>query len=148
MSLGLTDSQYYSDIADAIREKTGSAATLAPSEMSAAIGEITVGVNYKSFTYVGDGVEPNRHITFPTNNPNRIIYSVIGDDPNAHAFGDTTRATRWGETYMPIVSMPGTNRTVSYVNDGKTMSISGYPNNDYQILNHNGVVYTVTYTEL
>lgn len=42
MSLGLTDSQYYSDIADAIREKTGSAAELAPSEMSAAIAEIGI----------------------------------------------------------------------------------------------------------
>ena len=44
MSLGLTDSQYYSDIADAIREKTGSEATLAPSEMSTAIAEISGGV--------------------------------------------------------------------------------------------------------
>lgn len=44
MSLGLTDSQYYSDIADAIREKTGSEAELTPSEMSAAIAEISGGV--------------------------------------------------------------------------------------------------------
>ena len=75
MSLGLTDSQYYSDIADAIREKTGSEAELAPSEMSAAISEIND--IYESFTYVGDGIEPNTHITFPTNNPSRIIYSII-----------------------------------------------------------------------
>jgi len=40
MSLGITDTQHYSDIADAIRAKNGSADTYTPSEMATAIGDL------------------------------------------------------------------------------------------------------------
>jgi len=41
--LGLTDSQNYSDIADAIRAKTGTTSTYAPDEMALAIRSISGG---------------------------------------------------------------------------------------------------------
>ena len=54
MSLGITDTQHYSDIADAIRAKNGSADTYAPSQMATAISNIPSGekeqiLNFKSY---------------------------------------------------------------------------------------------------
>ncbi|WP_165043646.1 hypothetical protein [Adlercreutzia sp. ZJ138] len=43
MTIGITDSQHYQDIADAIREKTGGTAQMSPGEMAAEIAGIETG---------------------------------------------------------------------------------------------------------
>lgn len=82
MSLGLTDSQYYSDIADAIREKTGSAAALAPSEISAAISGIgvntTIGIFF-NFT-PNANTTPTSVMLFKNGNTMYCVYTCNNDE--------------------------------------------------------------------
>lgn len=57
MAKVVTDSQHYSDIADAIREKTGSSATYTPAEMAPAIAAIETGCDLEALTVIPTGEE-------------------------------------------------------------------------------------------
>jgi len=86
MSLGITDTQNYADIADAIRAKNGSADTYTPSEMATAIGDlptptpVTKGLVFSD--YDADGFPTKAEIVGMTNIPdnyaNSIFYSTTG----------------------------------------------------------------------
>ena len=91
----ITDDKHYTDIAAAIREKNGETTTYKPSEMAAAILEITTGKNIKTMTIdetagtfkvtYDDGTTANGSVTFDENgNP-----TALSDDAgNSVTFTD------------------------------------------------------------
>lgn len=131
------------DIADAIREKNGSNDTYKVAEMSAAIRSLPTGGGgdfiLKRFSYIGDGGEPNTKISF-VGKETPIIVFVVGHQSFStlpFVWGNNYYAQAGAATYYAHV--------IQYIDDGKTMRLSGYPNSSDQILNYPNTQYDVYY---
>lgn len=149
---------YISNIASAILAKTGAPDTYTVEEMSTAISNI-LAVPTLAFSYIGDSTEPNTKISFNDNN-DKMIWLITAEQTEEAFLGaphNWCMSFVWGATSITLVTYFRTSdqvihystwtRPVSYINNGRTMYLAGYPNHPGQILNLKGIKYTVYYSD-
>ena len=102
----LTNNQYYSDIADTIRQMKGVATTYKPREMAGALRDM--------YSNEVEGVPP---LTFPSNGNNLLNYRIDGANGGV---GDRTKN---------LLENTATTQTINgitvTVNDDKSINLSG-----------------------
>lgn len=152
---------YISDIASAIVAKTRAPATYTTEEMSTAINNI-LAVPTLSFSYIGDGREPNTNISF-NDDYEKVIFLITAEgteQSSPSAPHNWCMSFMWGSETITLVTSyhlisdrhivhySAWTRGVQYINNGRTMRLAGYPNHPGQILNYPGIKYTVYYADM
>lgn len=93
MAIGVTNKQYYEDIADAIREKNGTQDTYAPNEMAQAILDIPTGGGELNYLYFVSPTNGTVKFTQTGTKTYELQYSFNKTTWNDYTMGDNVSVT-------------------------------------------------------